>query len=86
MGALGYRPLNTWLSAAWLIFDQWVFAQRGMRLSTLLSTAGRLWIRPFKPVDNSVGNPWKDWRRQRRYWRGAIALGGTGLHRFVAGT
>jgi hypothetical protein len=74
VGVAGCTPLKPWLSALWLFFDQWLFRDLPRVLSTCLKTQVYDRIMSTQPVDKSVTKLWKDLRRGRNDWPGAIAV------------
>ena len=72
VGVAGWTPINTGPVARWLIFDQAVFSDRPSTLSTCLKTQVYDRNMSFQPVDKSVTKLWKDSRRGRNDWPGAI--------------
>ncbi len=83
VGVAGWKPMNPWLAAQWLFFDQWVFGCQSGPLSTCLKTQVYDRNMSRQPVDKSVTKLWKDRRSGRIDWPGAIVLilrSATGLH------
>lgn len=83
VGVARCRPLFTWLAAWRLFFDQRLFADWTRPLSTCLKTQVYDRNMSLRPVDKSVTKLWKDCRRGRNDWPGAIAwifCGVMGLH------
>ena len=74
VGVAGWKPLNTCPTALWLFFDQAFFRDRPRGLSTCLKTQVYDRNKSTKPVDKSVTKLWKDARRGRNDWPGAIVL------------
>ncbi|MDB1111125.1 hypothetical protein, partial [Pseudomonas extremaustralis] len=72
VGVAGSKPLNPWLSAQRSFFDQRLFGDRRSALSTCLKTQVYDRNMSFQPVDKSVTKLWKDRRRGRNDWPGAI--------------
>jgi len=72
VGVAGWTPINTGPVARWLIFDQAVFSDRPSTLSTCLKTQVYDRKMSIQPVDKSVTKLWKDRRRGRNDWPGAI--------------
>jgi len=74
VGVAGWKPMNSRLAARWLFFDQAVFGRRSKPLSTCLKTQVYDRNMSRQPVDKSVTKLWKDRRRGRNDWPGAIVL------------
>jgi hypothetical protein len=72
VGVAGWTPLNTGPVAGWLFFDQPLFCDRPRGLSTCLKTQVYDRNKSATPVDKSVTKLWKDARRGRNDWPGAI--------------
>jgi len=84
VGVAGWKPFIPWLSGLWLFFDQGLFHSLPTLLSTCLKTQVYDKNMSVQPVDKSVIKLWKDSRRGRNYWPGAIPLipsFASGLHR-----
>ncbi|RON16246.1 hypothetical protein BK660_25855 [Pseudomonas brassicacearum] len=73
VGVAGWAPLNPWLVAMWLFFDQAFLRGEEASLSTFLLEAKARRNGQGKPVDKSVIKLWKDSAEGRSYWLGAIA-------------
>lgn len=72
VGVAGCKPLKPWRAAWWLFIDQAVFAGLPRALSTCLKTQVYDRFMSAQPVDKSVTKLWKDCRRGRNDWPGAI--------------
>ncbi|WP_137807099.1 hypothetical protein [Pseudomonas sp. G(2018)] len=80
VGVAVWRPLNTWLTALWLFFDQAILRVLRPVLSTIFLGVKRLQTGVGKPVDKSVVKLWKDSAEGRGYWL-AATVGLTGWSR-----
>ncbi|WP_178082626.1 MULTISPECIES: hypothetical protein [unclassified Pseudomonas] len=72
VGVAGWKPLNTWLSALWLFFEQCVFDGGQTCLSTFLWEDKTARMAVVNPVDKSVTKLWKDSAKGRNCWPRAI--------------
>ncbi|EJM76380.1 hypothetical protein [Pseudomonas sp. GM55] len=73
VGVAGWRPFNPWLAEVWLFFDQALFRNLEVALSTFFLAVKVPATSVNKPVDKSVIKLWKDSAEGRGYWLGAIA-------------
>ncbi|SDT64522.1 hypothetical protein SAMN04490182_6092 [Pseudomonas cedrina] len=83
VGVAGWKPSKPWLTARRLFFDQALFCDLPRALSTCLKTQVYDRNMSRQPVDKSVTKLWKDLRRGRNDWPGAIVLNSytaKGLH------
>ena len=74
VGVAGWRPLKPERVEVWLFFDQVLLRNFKAALSTFLFGTKVCGIGMDKPVDKSVTKLWKDPRRGRNDWPGAIVL------------
>ncbi|MHC8346202.1 hypothetical protein [Pseudomonas sp. RT6P73] len=72
VGVAVCEPLNPWLAAMWLFFDQVFLLGAEPALSTFLLATKLTRNVKGKPVDKSVVKLWKESAEGRSYWLGAI--------------